>query len=169
MAELMTEQEVLEKLKIKDFRYMSKDKVVAAFSSMLPNMSPEVALKALDQFPSYAQTMTDIAVQYKDVLVNSVNSGSVSTQQSIAICQTVIDNLKTQLDNDNMTFEERKFYVEQMQQTARIVQEINSEHHSFILKCIGYSVLAVTFIVGSLAAVLGGNIDVRTPKNNRAV
>ena len=60
-------------------------------------------------------------------------------------------------------------YVEQMQQTARIVQEINSEHHSFILKCIGYSVLAVTFIVGSLAAALGGNIDVRTPKNNRAV
>ena len=115
-----------------------------------------------------AQTMTDIADQYKDVLVNSIDSGSVSTQQSIAICQTIIDTLKTQLENDDLSFEERKFYVEQMQQIAQIVQEINSEHHSFILKCISYCVLALAFVGGGLATALGGNFDLITPKNNRA-
>lgn len=169
MTKLMTEQEVLEKLNIKDFRHMSKDKVIAAFSSMLPNMSPEVALKVLDQFPSYSQTMTDVATQYKNILVNCVDSGSVSTKQSIIICQTVIDALKAQLDKDDISFEERKFYVEQMQQTARTVQEINSEHHSFLAKCIGYGLLALAFVGGGLAAALGGNMDLRAPQKDQRI
>ena len=165
MVELMTEQEVLKKLNVKDFRHMSKDKVIAAFSSMLPNMSPEVALKVLEQFPSYAQTMTEIAAQYKDVLVKAVESDSGSTQQSIEICQTIIDVLKSQLDKDDISFEERKLYVEQMQQTARIVQEINAEHHSFLMKCIGYGLLAIAIVGGGLATTLGGNMNLLTPKS----
>ncbi len=164
MNDLMTEQEVLKKLNIKDFRHMSKEKVIAAFSSMLPNMSPEVALKVLDQFPSYAQAMTDIATQYKDILVKSIDSGSISTQQSIAICQTVIDVLRSQLDKDDLSFEERKFYVEQLQETARIIQEINSEHHLFLMKCFGYGLMTLVLVGGGLTAVLGGNIDLKTPK-----
>ena len=169
MAELMTEQEVLEKLNVKDFRHMSKDKVIAAFSSMLPNMSSEVALKVLDQFPSYAQTMTEIAAQYKDVLVKSIESGSISTQQSIDICQAVIDALRSQLDKDDISFEERKFYVEQMQQTAHIVQEINAEHHSFLMKCFGYGILALIFVGCGLATALGINMDFLTPNRDHRV
>ncbi len=169
MVKMMTEQEVLERLDVKDFRHMSKDKVIAAFSSMLPNMSSEVAMKVLEQFPSFAQAMTDIAVQYKTILINSIDSSSRSTQQSILICQAIIDALKTQLDRDDLPFEERKFYIEQMQQIARTVQEINAEHHAFLTRCISFGVLALIFVGGGLTITLGGNVDLGLPKRNNLV
>ncbi|WP_156951394.1 hypothetical protein [Lacrimispora aerotolerans] len=46
MSETITEQKVLNKLDIPDFRHMTKDKVMG-FASMLPDMDPEVAKKAL--------------------------------------------------------------------------------------------------------------------------
>ena len=54
MKRTISEQKVLKKLGISDFRHMTKDKIVT-FASMLPYMDPEVAKKALDQFPSFKE------------------------------------------------------------------------------------------------------------------
>ena len=48
MNRILTEQNVLNKLGISDFRHMAKDKIVK-FASMLPYMDPEVAEKALER------------------------------------------------------------------------------------------------------------------------
>ena len=42
MGRPLTEQQVLKKLKIEDFRHLTKDKVIA-MASMLDKMDPEVA------------------------------------------------------------------------------------------------------------------------------
>ena len=59
MSKTLTEQKVLKKLGIPDFRHMTKDKVVR-FASMLPKMNPEVAKKALEQFPEFAASTKEI-------------------------------------------------------------------------------------------------------------
>lgn len=51
MARTLTEQKVLKKLGIPDFRHMTKDKIVQ-FASVLPRMDPEVAKKHLNSFQS---------------------------------------------------------------------------------------------------------------------
>lgn len=55
----MNEEKVLKKLGIKNFRHLSKDKVVE-FISMIPDMDPEVAKAAINQFPEFANTMKSI-------------------------------------------------------------------------------------------------------------
>ena len=60
----MSEKKVLKKLGIPDFRHMTKDKVVK-FVSLLPNMDPEVAKKALEQFPAFADLAKEMVVQLK--------------------------------------------------------------------------------------------------------
>lgn len=59
MERTLTEQKVLKQLDITDFRHMTKDKVVE-FASLLPRMAPEVAEKALAQFPEYARMATEM-------------------------------------------------------------------------------------------------------------
>ncbi len=49
VARPYTEQQVLKKLDIPDFRHLTKEKVIA-FATMVPKMNPEVAKKALEQF-----------------------------------------------------------------------------------------------------------------------
>ena len=56
MGRPLTEQQVLKKLKIEDFRHLTKDKVIA-MASMLDKMDPEVAKKSLEQFPDFSKTM----------------------------------------------------------------------------------------------------------------
>ena len=47
MSKQLTEAQVLEKLNITDFRHLSKDNVMS-FASMIQDMDPEVAKKALE-------------------------------------------------------------------------------------------------------------------------
>ena len=73
MKKNLTEQQVLKKLDIPDFRHLSKDKVMK-FASMLPNMDPEVAKKALEQFPEFAKTSKEMLVDYKEILEKGIAS-----------------------------------------------------------------------------------------------
>lgn len=59
MARPYTEQQVLKKLDIPDFRHLTKEKVIA-FATMVPKMNPEVAKEALEQFPNFASTSLDV-------------------------------------------------------------------------------------------------------------
>lgn len=49
MSRSLTERQVLKKLKIEDFRHLTKDKVIA-MASMLDRMDPEVTSNDDDEF-----------------------------------------------------------------------------------------------------------------------
>ena len=59
---MMSEANVLKKLDIEDFRHITKDKVIK-MASMLDKMDPEVAKKALEQFPEFAGTIASPQTQ----------------------------------------------------------------------------------------------------------
>lgn len=59
-----TEIQVLKKLDIPDFRHLTKDKVIA-FATMIPGMEPEVAKKALEQFPNFVSISLEIMKEYR--------------------------------------------------------------------------------------------------------
>lgn len=68
MAQLLSEQKTLRELGIKDFGQLNKEKSIR-FASMLHKMEPEVAKKALEQFPEFSRTSRDILSEYKDTLI----------------------------------------------------------------------------------------------------
>ena len=70
MNKQLTEQQVLHKLEIPNFRHLTKDKVMT-FASMLHNMDPIVAKKALEQFPEFAKMMLEVMHDYKSVLCSN--------------------------------------------------------------------------------------------------
>lgn len=53
------EKDLLKMLGIPSFRYMSKEKL-ASFVSALPDVDPDVAKKALEQFPDLSAAITEI-------------------------------------------------------------------------------------------------------------
>ena len=82
MNRTLSEQKVLKKLDIPDFRHLSKDKIIA-FASLLPQMDAEVAKKALEQFPNFASTSLEVMKEYKSILENALVSNSESNSRSI--------------------------------------------------------------------------------------
>lgn len=55
MVHQLSEQRVLKKLEIEDFRHLTKAKVIK-LASMLDRVDTEVAKKALEQFPEFYNT-----------------------------------------------------------------------------------------------------------------
>ena len=88
----LTEKQVLKKLNIPDFRHLSKDKIMTFFS-MLPNMDPEVAKKAIEQFPTYAGTVKEIVSEYKGLLEKALSDNAESIQSYYAICNSILNTL----------------------------------------------------------------------------
>ena len=113
MSKSLTAQKVLKKLDIVDFRHLTKGKVIA-MASMLDKMDPEVAKKALEQFPNFSATTKEMLAGYKDTLDKGMDANKDSVQSYYNSCDSIIETLQRQLDNENLSFDERKYIIDKL-------------------------------------------------------
>lgn len=163
----MTEKEVLAILDIEDFRHLTKEKVIS-FASLLTEMDPHVAEKALEQFPNFTKTIVELASDYKEVFVKCVADNSVTTQACLMTCQTIIDTLSKQLKDGVETNEERRFYIETMKDLANQMQNINTENKNFLWKVIAVAGITTVLLSGVMLTALGGNTRISLPTKRAA-
>lgn len=154
MGRTLTEQKVLKKLGIPDFRHMTKEKIVA-FATMMPKMDPEVAKKALEQFPEFANSAKEIVAYYKEFAEKGFDQNSESVNSFYLTCDAIIETLKEQLQDDKLTFNEKQILIDKMIELAKMKGEKDTENKRFIggmVKTVGGFALGAIF---ATAAVLG--------------
>jgi molecular chaperone GrpE (heat shock protein) len=134
------------------------------FASMLQNMDPEVAKKALEQFPEFAKMMLEVMSEYKSVLEKSLDDNSESSQQCYDIYNRVLDALKSCLDKEDLSFEEKKYYLDSMKEIAKMAESKDSENKNFNWKIISAGAFVVTAVVSIGASLLGGNSNFKLPR-----
>lgn len=156
MSKQLSEKEVLKKLSIPDFRHLSKNNVMQ-FASMLNDMDPDVAKKAIEQFPNFATVCKDALSEYGKILEKAMESNKESMQEVHASYNTIMDVLSKLASKENITFEERKYYLEQMKEIAEKMGKLDKRNKNFILKIAGVASVTVLGVVGLCATLLGGN------------
>ena len=149
----MTDIEVLNVLGIDDFRHMTKDKIVS-FASLLDQMDPMVAEKALEQFPNFANTIVSLATDYKSTLDTLTKGNTELANASISVCQSIIDCLSDQVQSAQ-TFEEKKYYLEEMEQLSKDVAAITDNCQQRNIRIVEFGGILLLFCVGILGCVLG--------------
>ena len=159
MQRTISEKKVLKKLGITDFRHMTKDKVVK-FASMLPYMDPEVAKKALEQFPAFKYLASDLVTQYKGIVDKAIDDNEISQKAFYDACNSIIQSLQKELEDDEITSDERERIEDKMIKVAQMIGEKDSENKGFLLKCLGIGALVITVVGGAAAAILGSNTQI---------
>ncbi|BDF48799.1 hypothetical protein [Eisenbergiella sp.] len=159
MGRTLTEQKVLKKLGIDDFRQLTKDKVIT-MASLLDKMDPEVAKKALEQFPDFANTVNEILAGYKDTLDKGLVSNDESVKAFYDISKAIIESLQKELDKDGLDFEEKKYIMEQMKEISEKVDKKDSENKRFITAITAIGSVVILGGIGILASTLGGNTKI---------
>lgn len=159
MQRTISEKKVLKKLGITDFRHMTKDKVVK-FASMLPYMDPEVAKKALEQFPAFKDLASDLVTQYKGIVDKAIDDNEISQKAFYDACNSIIQSLQKELEDDEITSDERERIEDKMIKVAQMIGEKDSENKGFLLKCLGIGALVITVVGGAAAAILGSNTQI---------
>ena len=99
----LTEEEVLKRLDIPDWRHMTKDKIMS-FTSSLPYMDPEVALK---KFPEYAGMCTDVLSNINKSMNDVLDHADKSTKQIIEVCSSQIEVLQSELKKEDLSVEDK--------------------------------------------------------------
>lgn len=159
MAKLLSEEKVLKKLGIEDFRHLTKAKVIK-LASMLNEMDPEVAKKALEQFPEFAKTSKEILEDYREVLNKGFESNDKSVESVYDTYSVIIQSLQTELDKEDLSFEKKKYIIEQMKDVADKVDKKDSENKKWIFGMAAIAGTVLVSVVASLASSLGGNTQV---------
>ena len=154
-TELLSEQEVKDRLGIQDFRSIPKTKLVE-FVSSIPNMDKEVAIKCIEQFPKFADYGKDMVVQLKDVAGGLVNSADKSHRDAIEAYNKVLDDLAHRLDRKWIPRKERMYIMETMVDIANKIAELDREHKFFLkdmMKYFGQAVAALAVVAGTIIGV----------------
>lgn len=165
---MMSEEKVLKKLDIVDFRHLTKDRVIK-MASMLDKMDPEVAKKALEQFPEFANTTKEMLKDYKESLDKGLESNNESVAKVYDSYNAIIAALQKELENEELTFEQKKYIIEQMKDVAEKVDKKDSENKKFIAGMATLATIVVGGTIAVLASVLGGNTQIEANDNDKVV
>ena len=157
MSRPYTELQVLRQLDIPDFRHLTKNKVIA-FASMIPRMDPEVAKKALEQFPNFASTSLDIMKEYREIIETASDDDRESTQKCYEMYDRVMNSLEMILQEDELTFDEKTYILDQMKFVADEVSRKDSEKSNNRLKILSIAGGVAAGIVAVLGSIIGSNI-----------
>lgn len=130
----------------------------------LPNVAAvfdaEVAKKALEQFPEFAKSATEIVSYYKDVVYKGFDENTASVNSFYAMCDAINDTLREQLQDEHLTFEEKSVIIDKMIELAKMKAEKDTENKKFISGVIGKVTLGIGIAVGAVAAVLGAQTSI---------
>lgn len=154
-TELLSEQEVKDRLGIQDFRSIPKTKLVE-FVSSIPNMEKEVAIKCIEQFPKFTDYGKDMVVQLKDMAGGLVNSADKSRRDASEAYNKVLDDLSHRLDRKWIPRKERMYIMETMVDIANKIAELDREHKFFLrdmMKYFGQAVAAFAVVAGAIVGV----------------
>ena len=157
MSRTLTEAKVLRKLDIPDFRHLTKDKVVS-FVSMLPQMDPEVAKRALEQFPAFAETNLAIVSCLKDSLGTIVSGNAGNMAEFNARCHEALSALEAELKREDLTDEGRKLVIDGIMGIIGAIGQKDSENKEFLSDLFSgllrYSAIALVILAAPLGLKL---------------
>ena len=157
MSRSLTEATVLRKLDIPDFRHLTKDKVVS-FVSMLPQMDPEVAKCALEQFPAFAETNLAIVSCLKDSLGTIVSGNAGNMDEFNARCHEALSALEVELKREDLTDEGRKMVIDGITGIIGAIGQKDSENKEFLSKLFSgllrYGAIALVILAAPLGLKL---------------
>ena len=129
----------------------AKDKFLQ-FASCLDKLSPDVAKKAIEQIPKFSITMLNIANGFHGTLCNLSKQNEESTNKVYDTYKGILELLTKTQSSENLTFEQKKWVVDQMKEIAYKLHEKDSENKNFLLKLAS---IAGTVVLG-VAGILGG-------------
>jgi hypothetical protein len=154
MSKTISEAKVLKKLGIPDFRHMTKEKVVS-FVSMLPYMEPEVAKKALEQFPEFAKTAMAIIENLKATIEEAIKGNAKNMEVFNGACLDTLESLRTRLSGTELSAEEKAEVIACMMQVLSLMAQKDSENKAFLSGLVRIGATFGAVCLFCLASILG--------------
>jgi len=156
------EQKILNEIGRPNFKGFGKKEIISLYSS-LPNMSKEVAMKALEAFPEFANSTIAVIKEYNDTLIKLMNKHDDVSQESIQSYLSVMEQYKEMIASDELTFDEKMDVCRAMTSVADRIDEIRKDHRDMTMFLIKTACIAAGAGILALLNGIGGNSKIDPP------
>ena len=122
---------------------------------MIPYMEKEVALEIIKQFPVYVEFVESAIENYTQLCKTILETNKEEYEQAVYAHQYVLETFANQLEQENLTEEERREFSEKMMEEADKITELylqQQKFHERVFKTIGG---VVTLALGVTVTMLG--------------
>jgi hypothetical protein len=154
-VEIENEEQLKQRMGIDSWRNLSKEKFLT-FVSDLPNMSEEVALKVVAQFPDFKSLVMGSFEQVHEQAANAVGANWKSQKKVHKAFAEYREVLNRELDRESLSAEDRFAVLKLFKDAIDDEANKDSEHKAFVLRALGVVAAAGVVAVAAAAAVLGG-------------
>ena len=129
--ELLSSQDVLNKIGASSFRNISKDQLIS-FVSSIPDMDKETAIKCIEQFPEFKSYASGIVSQLQVMCTNAITDNKTSRQDAVNGYMMILDTLKEKLSRPDISLEEANQITRDMVEIADKIAILDSENKHFL-------------------------------------
>ncbi|RAY12950.1 hypothetical protein DPM19_23370 [Actinomadura craniellae] len=151
------EAEIKQALGIESWRNLSKDKMIR-FVAMMPDMGTEVALKIVEQFPVFKDFAIDAVDAMEGAHESTLSANNQSQEHVHRAFQEIREILKAELSNGDLSWKQKKYLIEQIQETGRLEFQKDSENKHFLDGMSRKMMLGAGVVVALGVAFVGGRV-----------
>lgn len=159
----LTKEQVKKLFGVTSFRELSTEKAFNV-ANKLSELRPEVAMKVLEQFPECARTIVNLAKGEVEAAKDAMEQGDKVNQRQVDSLGRIIGIIESQLQNEELVFDERLKLNEQVIEVAKLLDKANERQHDHIQFVLD-KVLKGLFGLGCLAVcvLVGGKFNIPIP------
>ena len=167
MSKKLTEEEIKQKLNIKDWKHFkNKGKKITELVNLLQDASPETVKEILLQLPELKETSKEILNTSQNHYNNIIKENTKTTSYVLRNYQSQINFLQDFINkHDNLTFDEQKLLIDKISELLADMKEIEIKNKSF-LNVMANNWGKITLFAG---AIVGGAVLVGSGKGKEAV
>lgn len=151
--DLLSEEEVKDKLGISDFRSLKKSQIIE-FVSMIPHMDKEVAIACVNQFPNFKDFSNTAISHFNDLCTIAIEKDH---NGSIAAYRSVIDSMKIIAERENISTDDRNYLIDKMIELAEKIEGIEDKKQGFAKQILTAAGAIIITVLSAGAALLGIN------------
>ena len=107
-----------------------------------------------------------LLADYKKTLDKGIESNNESLTKVYDTYSAIIASLQKELEKEDLSFEQKKYIIEQMKDIADKVDKKDTENRKFIALMASLASAAVLGTVAVIASALGGNTTIDTNDND---
>jgi hypothetical protein len=156
------ERTALDLMKKDNFRGISKDNVMQLMS-ILDKVDPEVAKELIAQIPEAVRGIIEAQKNYTEILSKGIDSAEHGTAACFQTEDDLIKSLQHEAEKEGVSFEEKRFYYEKMEEAAKRKESKDTEHKNMLMSILKYGGQALFMGLIVTASFFLGKTDIALP------
>lgn len=132
--------------------------------SLYSNTDSDVIIESFKQFPALAGYFKDYFANEKETSEKMIDANKDEAKNILAGYDFMINAFSNKLNDDNVPFEEKKYYVDMMFKAQEKKVDVKINDQKWLLKLKEYGLYAGGVALAGVLLFFGKNIDIKNIK-----